>query len=288
MNFHFKKIAARAAVLLPLVLSMHAVTASAQVKPKPAPAAVATLDVCHDTVTGNWRYSGMLAISSAAIPEGSVVKIDSWVQNSASPAGYVNALAAPSLTDETALPSTSGSRLARYNTEAAPLLLGTVRNLSRIQVFDPLAPASTPLQLLAFAELGAVVCGCQHPKGCTRTQGYWKSKPGVVWPAPYGRTAMFFSSGISWQQILETPPKGGDAYLILAHQYIAAVLNIAAGASAPASIQTIIASATTFFNSGANLNTCSGSACETQKTWAGILDTYNNGLYPGAPKHCPD
>lgn len=288
MTIHLKKIAARAALLLPLVLAMHAAPAGAQVNPKPAPAAAATLDVCHDTLTGNWRYSGMLAVSGSAVPAGSVLKIDSWVQNNASPAGYVNPLAAPSITDETALPSTSGSRMARFNIDAAPLLLGTLRNLTRIQVFDPLAPASTPLQLLAFAELGAVVCGCQHPKGCSRTQGYWKSRTGVVWPAPYSRSAMFFSGGISWQQILETPPKGGDGYLILAHQYTGAVLNMAAGASAPASIQTVIANATTFFNSGANLNTCSGSACETQKTWAGILDTYNNGLYPGAPNHCTD
>lgn len=284
MNFHFQKIASRAALLLPLVLAMHAAPALAQATP--APAATATLDVCHDTVTGNWRYSGMQAVPGSAVPAGSVMKIESWVQNNASPDGYVNALAAPLLTDETALPSTSGSRMARYSIEAAPLLLGTLRNLARIQVVDPLAPASTPLQLLAVGELGAAVCGCQHPKGCTRTQGYWKSKPGVVWPAPYSRTAMFFSSGLSWQQILETPPKGGDAYLILAHQTIAALLNMASGASAPASIQTIIANATTFFNS-ADLNTCSGSACETQKTWAGMLDTYNNGLYPGAPKHCP-
>ena len=98
---------------------------------------------------------------------------------------------------------------------------------------------------------------------------------------------MFFSSGLTWQQILETPPAGGNAYLILAHQYIAARLNRASGASAPAGVQTVLHHATTFFSGGTTLDSCGGSACGTQKTWAGILDTYNNGQYPGAPAHCP-
>jgi hypothetical protein len=120
---------------------------------------------------------------------------------------------------------------------------------------------------------------CCAPRRC------WPARPG---PAPFDRNAPFFGSGLTWQQILDTPPKGGNAYIILAHQYIAARLNLAAGASAPASIINVLIQATAFFTSGADLNTCSGSDCELQKTWAGILDTYNNGQYPGAPGHCPD
>ena len=50
----------------------------------------------------------------------------------------------------------------------------------------------------------------------------------------------------------------------------------------------MINKATTFFSSGTNLDSCSNSQCATQKNWASILDTYNNGLYPNAPKHCSD
>lgn len=110
----------------------------------------------------------------------------------------------------------------------------------------------------------------------------------MTWPAPYRRDYFFFASGLRWQQVLDTPPRGGNGYLILAHQYIAARLNLGAGATAPASISAILNQATAFFNSGANLDTCANADCDLQKTWAGILDTYNNGLYPGAPKHCPD
>lgn len=74
--------------------------------------------------------------------------------------------------------------------------------------------------------------------GCTLSFGYWKthSKYG---PAPYdtgwealpgGEDATFFLSGLSYYKTLWTPPKQGNAYFILAHQYIAVVLNKLNGA----------------------------------------------------------
>lgn len=252
-----------------------------------APAAMTTLDVCHDTATGNWRYSGMAAVSGAALKQTSIVAIDFAVQNSTSSAGYIDALLVPGA-DQTTLPSAGTARWVRFAMEGAPLPLGTLRTSARIAIADALAPGASALLLQPNAEYAEAVCGCSPIKGCTRTQGYWKSKPGVLWPAPYSRDAMFFSSGLTWQQILHTPSQGGNAYLILAHQYIAAVLNRASGASAPSSLQAIINKATSWFSSGVNLDSCSGSACETQKNWAGLLDTYNNGLYPGAPSKCPD
>ncbi|XYJ08576.1 hypothetical protein ACSUZJ_14280 [Telluria sp. B2] len=108
-----------------------------------------------------------------------------------------------------------------------------------------------------------------------------------MWPASYDRNAPFFSSGLTWQQVLDSPVRG-NAYLILAHQYIAAVLNRAAGASAPSGVQGVIAAATAWIQGGATLSTCGPGECALQKAWAGTLDVYNNREYPGAPKHCPD
>ena len=74
---------------------------------------------------------------------------------------------------------------------------------------------------------------------CIRTQGYWKthSKYG---PAPYENTcesvgddrgdSPFFGTGQSWYEVFWTEPKKGNAYYILAHQYIAAYLNALNGA----------------------------------------------------------
>jgi hypothetical protein len=275
------KYSLQAMMALPLMVGMHAQALA-------APAAVSTLDVCHNELTGNWRYSGMVAISGKALKSTSVVGVDYWVQNSTSSAGFIDTLRVPAINDTATLATTSAARLTRFDIEAPPLSLGVLRNSSRIAIRDLLAPAAAPLLLQSNAELTQSVCGCPHPAGCTRTQGYWKSKPGVIWPGSFSRGAPFFSSGLSWQQVLETPPQGGNAYLILAHQYIAAILNRAGGASAPSSLQSIINKSSTWFAGGTTLLSCSGSDCETQKNWSGLLDTYNNGNYPGAPQHCPE
>jgi hypothetical protein len=78
------------------------------------------------------------------------------------------------------------------------------------------------------------------PTTC-RTQGYWKthSEHG---PAPYdstwadlpeGADTPFFLSGKSYHQVIWTPPKKGNAYYILARQFIAAQLNMFNGAYTP-------------------------------------------------------
>jgi hypothetical protein len=242
------------------------------------PAAAATFDVCADETTGRWRYSGVVTVPGL---EGAQVGVVSRIQNQTSREGYVDAATASA-----GLPQArAGSTLVvPYSVEAPPLSLGVLRSAATVQ----LSTLTDPTLRTLFVESGMVtadaVCGCA-PKGCVRTQGYWGNKPSVVWPAPYSRQALFFSSGLSWQQILDTPPRG-SGYLILAHQYIAAVLNRAAGASAPSGVQSVINAAGTWFSSGTVPSTCGPGDCATQKTWAGILDTYNNGQYPGAPKHC--
>lgn len=281
LSARIKTYSLRAIVALPLSLGW----TMAQAKDAPA-AAISTLDVCQDTASGHWLYSGVVAVSSASLRDSSVLGIDFHIENKTSSLGYVDALRANRLADDPA--STGPARVARFAIAAPPLLLGSLRNSVQVDIHEPLAPTRAPLRLAAQFEVATAICGCPKPTGCTRTQGYWKSKPGVLWRAPYSRTAMFFSSALTWQQVLETPPKGGNGYLILAHQYIAAVLNRASGASAPAGVQSVIDSARTYFQSGTTPASCGGSACETQKSWAGILDTYNNGQYPGAPAHCPD
>ncbi|MDF7825070.1 hypothetical protein P4B35_13690 [Pontiellaceae bacterium B12227] len=77
----------------------------------------------------------------------------------------------------------------------------------------------------SFAGLELAVPG-DH--GCTYTQGYWKNHP-KDWPTD---TLSLFSARKALR-ILKTPPKKGNAYYILAHQYIAAELNVVNGASIP-------------------------------------------------------
>jgi hypothetical protein len=74
----------------------------------------------------------------------------------------------------------------------------------------------------------------KESSGCTKTKGYWKthSKYG---PSSYDSTwkgmedTPFFLSNKTYFEVMQTPPKGGNIYYILAHQYIAAELNKLSG-----------------------------------------------------------
>ena len=134
---------------------------------------------------------------------------------------------------------------------------------------------------------------CDH--GCTLTPGYWKthSKYG---PAPYddnwaelgplGEDTVFFLSGQTWYQVLWTAPKGGSAYYILAHAYIASRLNLLNGASSIPAVDVALAQAGAFFNTITPASTLTKAQRNQIITLAGTLDNYNNGLT--GPGHCSE
>lgn len=111
--------------------------------------------------------------------------------------------------------------------------------------------------------------------GCTLTQGYWKNHGN--WPIEAGAEMC----GQTWLEILKTPPKG-DAWYILAHQWIAAKLNVASGAVPPLEVADAIAQA------GVYLQDCEISKAEKADALAlsGLLDDFNNGN--AGPAHCDD
>jgi hypothetical protein len=134
--------------------------------------------------------------------------------------------------------------------------------------------------------------------GCTLTQGYWKTHS-EYGPAPYddnwanladGANTPFFLSGMSYYEVLWTPPQG-NAYFILAHQYIAAELNTLNGA-APDAVTDALAAAEALFQAStpdqvAALRGRAGKEQRAQFTdLAGVLDDYNSGLI--GPGHCSE
>ncbi|HJR80259.1 MAG TPA: hypothetical protein VJ821_09315 [Anaerolineales bacterium] len=131
--------------------------------------------------------------------------------------------------------------------------------------------------------------------GCTLTQGYWKthSREG---PAPYDTAwqnlgpleedTLFFKSGKTWYTVFWTPP-AGNAYYNLAHQYMAAKLNILNGASSTPAVDAAIAGAEALFNAQGIGDTTLTKAERTQAlAYAATLDQYNNGLI--GPGHCSE
>jgi len=123
--------------------------------------------------------------------------------------------------------------------------------------------------------------------GCTYTQGYWKthgpndgSKLDPTWNLLNDGT----HTAAGLEAILETETDG-DPWLILAHQYIAATLNVLDGAGLPTAVKDDYEAATELIHSysqGAvpdNMKAAFIAASE-------VLDDYNNGRL-GIP-HCGD
>lgn len=283
MSSFFTRLPATAAAVAFLFAGLHPGAALAQAKPA-AQAVTSTLDVCQDSTTGNWRYSGVVSVMPAD-PEASVA-VDYFVQNKTSRAGYATVYRAGKPQGHASALRSGEVQVVPFTFDAAPLTLGTLRGAARVLVQGQSTSSVAPLYVQEQEVTGSP-CGC-GPTGCVRTQGYWGNKPNVVWPGDWYRGMNFYSSGLTWQQIYDTPPRG-NAYIILADQFMTAVLNRNAGASAPQGVQDVMAAARDWFASGTTLQTCSTpGSCEQQKTWAAILDVYNNGFYPGGPPHCSD
>ena len=135
--------------------------------------------------------------------------------------------------------------------------------------------------------------------GCTLTQGYWKTHnvlfkggapPDPDWSGVGGPGATFFLSGQTWFQVFWTSPKG-NAYYILAVQYMAAVLNgVDKSPNAPADVQQALSDAAALFGTytPAQIGALAkNSALRAQFiTLAGVLANYNEGN--GGVPHCAE
>lgn len=135
-------------------------------------------------------------------------------------------------------------------------------------------------------------------EGCTLTQGYWKThsnckakgpKRDDTWDLilPSAESSEFFNSRQDYCDVFDTNPnKKNGKYYILAHQYIAAELNLLAGAN-PSAIQTAFDEATAFLNMYTPEQVKGNSSLEAECVrLGGILDDFNNGRI--GPGHCDD
>jgi hypothetical protein len=129
------------------------------------------------------------------------------------------------------------------------------------------------------------------PAGCTFTQGYWKthskygpaSKPDPTW-ALIGENTAFYLSGQTWYQAINTSSAGGNAYYILAKQYIAAKLNKLSGGGSTAAVDAAITWAESFFSTYTPSANLSKTVRAQAIAAADTLDQYNNGVI--GPGHC--
>lgn len=165
-----------------------------------------------------------------------------------------------------------------------------------------IAPATRLLFVLSLA-LGGLAGGCDRDQrdvsarldpngapdggadGCTLTQGYWKNhhagakNPAQQSPWPLPEEAQLCDQ--TWLDILTTPPKG-DAWYVVAHQWIAASLNVAAGAVPPPDVAAALAQVEDMLADCA----IDGGEHDAALAASEMLDNFNNGDV--GPGHCGD
>jgi hypothetical protein len=281
--------------LIALALVVIAGTAFAQGSSGATLQASKTIDICIVTTATapTWRYSGEVSVWNDGANPTQGLQIYDCVQNKISGPTFTNsycgyltrygAVIIPGFTAET------GATVFPYWSEGAPLS-GTIRNDALVQITNH---SGRPPGVLFGPEPKATYTGTNPPPACksaqtqcTYSQGYWANKPGVVWPSLYDPNAIFYLSGQTWYTVANSP--GQTGYYILAVQFIGAVLNQANGADVPSGVQDILNQADAWFTNNLPTACSNGPSCGQQKTWAGILESYNLGKYPGSPGHCTE
>ena len=156
--------------------------------------------------------------------------------------------------------------------------------------------------------VGGVVADVEKVfNGCTLTQGYWKNhsdcktngkgpERDVTWDLiegedkngnpSTGEATIFFKSAQDYCEVFETNAGKGGKYYNLAHQYMAAELNLLSDAD-PSSIHDAFNEATNFFKMYSPNDVNGNKELEEDCVRLGkILDDFNNGLI--GTGHCDD
>jgi hypothetical protein len=248
-----------------------------------------TIDICS-VDDDTWRYSGEISVWNEGAIDTVGLNITDFIEYKTG-TKWIKAYDMPvtpyPFGEIPAGTTLETATVFQYTYDGAPLA-GTIRNNASLTILNHSNYIGKPFGPNPKATYTGSVPPppCEKPCGCVYTQGYWDSKPNVVWPAPYSRDDTFFLSGQTWQGVLDTSVNVSQGYYQLAHQYIAAVLNQANGACVPQGVQDTLTLAYTWLSAnGPNACTANGS-CGLQKDWAATLDRYNNGVYPGGPSHC--
>lgn len=133
------------------------------------------------------------------------------------------------------------------------------------------------------------ICCVEPPEedeGCTLTQGYWKNhsryadNPSQQQPWPIDEDTAL--CGSTWYEVINDSAVRGNAWLQLAHQWIAANLNVASGAAVPDEVGDALVEADTLLQG--YCTELPEEEAERARELADLLDTYNNGEI--GPGHC--
>jgi hypothetical protein len=263
-------------------------SAFAQGKNATTLAAYKTVDICSVSTNPDiWRYSGEISIWNEGAVATTGLKIYDRIQYKTGTEWQSGPTALMLEGSEIPAGTTQATALSFPYSVEGMALPGLIRNVATVTIMNHSGSIGTPKGPEPKATFMGEIKPCESTGGgCSYTQGYWGSKPAVIWPTPYVRTNPFYLSLQTWQQVMDTPVSVSQGYYQLAHQFIAAVLNKANGASVPAGVANTLDLAKDWLNISTPAMCITAGSCGTQKSWAKILDDYNNGIYPGGPQHC--
>ena len=174
---------------------------------------------------------------------------------------------------------------ASSNCASVPLACGTD------YVFRSFAHANSALFRSDFtANLMCRTAACVVTEGCTFTQGYWKTHGPIPtgnnsneWPVTDLTLGNVLYTALQLHSIFDTPA-GGNGLISLAHQLMAAKLNVANGADGT-SVAAAIAAADALIGNLVVPPVGAGSLPPSAtSSLTGTLDSFNNGLI--GPGHC--
>lgn len=263
-------------------------------------AASKTLDICK--VPGDpdntWRYSGEISVWNEGAIDTTGFAISDCLQTKTLVGGtqFADVYCTSVDTGGAQIPAGTTQETAltfpySFETSAYPVDVFAIKNVANVTITNHskhIGEAYGPSPKVTWA--GGDPPLCDEGGGCTLTIGYWGTHH-EEWPAPYAAGDPFYLSPYTWGSILPPSNDGPNSsgYYQLARQFIGATLNAANGASVPAGIQELLDLSAAFFATTDPAVSCNGTgaaSCPLQKTWAAILDDYNNGVYEGGPVHC--
>ncbi len=260
-----------------------------------------TLDICLNN-DGTWTYSGAVAVWNTGTNAATACLINDVIETKVGNQPFTTKI--PVLTN-VVCPDTipggttqQGAFVTLYSVSGAALS-GTIRNNAKVTIANHSGGRTNGPNPKATYTGSIPPPACGGDCGCALTQGYWKNHTDD--PAWLTANLSVFdtnSSGSGADEalaILLTEPQFGDAWIILAHQYIAYLLNVANGACTPDGLVGLngpVTKAGTFFSTypdhasclatkGGNSNPCGAPVAD-----ACVLDVYNHGEYPEGPSHC--
>lgn len=116
--------------------------------------------------------------------------------------------------------------------------------------------------------------------GCTHSHGYYKNNSVYTkkTPQPWPISENSLLCGKKWYDVIKVTPKLGDAWTILAQQWIASMLNVATGASTGAIVDIALSDSQTMLAN--NCSVLPKGAIERQIAleYKLLLENYNKGL----------